>query len=397
MDNYPEFKNLKRFAIMGGTFDPIHTAHLAIAQAALYRMDLERVIFMPTGTPPHKPHITSPQHRLNMTLLATQDNPAFRVSGLETDSRVTTYTIDTIRRIRGFCGMEAEVFMIVGSDTLNSMTSWKDYKQLSGLVDFIVATRPGSKPIVSDELNELFNIYFIDAPEMDISSTAIRDALQMGICADYLIPVSVARYVERYELYTPKHIYDVKTTLKTCAERVSSKRFAHIQGVVRDAGRLARFYGESENTARMAAALHDICKGLTDAETKKLCKTFGVKMDEYAKNFPEIMHGFLGAEVAAREFGVSDENLLNAIRYHTTGRPDMSLLEKIIFVSDLTESGRESYDLIDMVRRYAYTDFDLAVRTGLLLKTRFTAERGKTVHPLSIEALEFYENQTANR
>ena len=121
-----------------------------------------------------------------------------------------------------------------------------------------------------------------------------------------------------------------------------------------------------------------------------------VKKKKGCKNFMEkqtdLIHPFLGAEVARREYQVTDEDILNAIRYHTTGRAGMSLLEKIIFIADYIEPNREKFDGLEEARRLAYLDLDMAMKYILESTIAFVKERGRLLHPLSLEALEYYKH-----
>lgn len=116
-------------------------------------------------------------------------------------------------------------------------------------------------------------------------------------------------------------------------------------------------------------------------------------MDDILEQQPDLIHPFLGAEVAKREYKIKDEDILNAIRYHTTGRAGMSVLEKIVFIADYIEPNREQFEGLDEARRLAYLDLDMAMRFILEQTIEFVKERGRLLHPLSLEALEYYKNR----
>ena len=136
---------MQRIGIMGGTFDPIHYGHLVTAEQAHYQFNLDKVVFVPSGLPPHKvgKHITSPGHRHMMTVLATTSNPHFEVSSIEVDRVGPSYTIDTVRAFRDRYGDEAGLYFITGADAILEMLEWKDSDTLLELCEFIAATRPG--------------------------------------------------------------------------------------------------------------------------------------------------------------------------------------------------------------------------------------------------------------
>lgn len=131
--------------IMGGTFDPVHFGHLRAAEEVLQGFGLERVIFVPSGRPPHKPveEVTPPEHRYLMTLLATADNPQFEVSRMEMDRVGPSYTLDSLKELRREYSPETAFYFITGLDAILEIVTWNGYRELFGLADFIAVTRPG--------------------------------------------------------------------------------------------------------------------------------------------------------------------------------------------------------------------------------------------------------------
>ncbi|MCL2352343.1 MAG: bis(5'-nucleosyl)-tetraphosphatase (symmetrical) YqeK [Firmicutes bacterium] len=154
------------------------------------------------------------------------------------------------------------------------------------------------------------------------------------------------------------------------------------------AAKLAERYGADRRGTFLAAMLHDIAKEIPAAEKLRLCERYGLKPDEIMKRQPDLTHGMLGAEIARRKFGLKDKDALNAICYHTTGRPGMSLLEKIIFISDAIEPNRPGYGGASGLRELAFADIDRAVAASLESAMAYTSAKGKTVHPLGKKALE---------
>ena len=124
---------------------------------------------------------------------------------------------------------------------------------------------------------------------------------------------------------------------------------------------------------------------------RRFCKEFHVDVDEIMLETIDLTHAFLGTEVARREYGVEDEEILSAIKYHTTGKPDMTLMEKIIFISDYIEEGRKKFDTLEESRRLAYEDIDKAMAFILKNTIEYVKERKRTLHPLSVQAYEYYK------
>jgi len=196
-----------RLGIMGGTFDPIHFGHLVAAEEALVQFNLDKVVFMPTGQPARKTHVSvSPsEHRYLMTVLATAGNPDFDVSRMEIDRPGLTYTVDTLKTFRDQYGSDTELHFITGADAVWEIVTWKDAEEFEGLCTFIAATRPGydldaARSEHAEELAKL-NIEFIEVPALAISSTDIRQRAKEGRPISYLVPEPVARYIDKYSLY----------------------------------------------------------------------------------------------------------------------------------------------------------------------------------------------------
>lgn len=193
---------------MGGTFDPIHYGHLAAAEEARELMGLSKVIFVPSGHPPHKDpnELLAAEHRLAMTQLAIADNRAFSVSRVELDREGPTYTIDTLRSLEQQLP-DCELVFIAGADMLLDLASWKDPDKILESYHFAAVTRPGwNLSHLPGRLAPLYERYrshmhILQVPGVAISSTEIRERLQSGRSARYLVPEDVLHYVEKQGLY----------------------------------------------------------------------------------------------------------------------------------------------------------------------------------------------------
>ncbi|NLJ78640.1 MAG: nicotinate-nucleotide adenylyltransferase [Tissierellia bacterium] len=199
----------KKIGIMGGTFDPIHNGHLILAEHSRINFGLDEVLFIPTGNPPHKDEdgISSDIHRYNMTLLAIETNPYFNISTMEMERQGNTYTIDTIRQLQEEYP-SVDFYFILGSDSFSNIDRWKDYMKLVTLCEFIILKRSGTGEdgeldMRVREFNRRYNSSFhiLNAPNIEISSTGIRNNIGMGLSIKYLVPEGVEAYIERERLY----------------------------------------------------------------------------------------------------------------------------------------------------------------------------------------------------
>lgn len=158
------------------------------------------------------------------------------------------------------------------------------------------------------------------------------------------------------------------------------KRYVHSLGVADEAKRLSKKYGADASKAYTAGLLHDCAKGYSADEQIRLCPEYGVTLTSAELNCPPTIHGFLGAEMAARDYGITDGDIINAIRYHTVGRKGMSLLEKIVYIADMTEKNRD-FDGVNKLRKAVDDDLDAALMLSVSQQLALQCERRGTIHP----------------
>lgn len=205
-------EKIHRLGIMGGTFNPIHYGHLVTAEEAYSQFELDKVMFMPSGQPPHKePGEALPaEDRYLMTVIATASNPHFTMSRLEVDRRGPSYTIDTLMVLHQIYPL-AEIFFITGADAILEILTWKDPQKLAKYCSFIAATRPGyslrkfqvALHVEKNQLNKFKpKIHFMEVPILAISSTDIRSRVREGRSIKYLLPDGVANYIYERGFYT---------------------------------------------------------------------------------------------------------------------------------------------------------------------------------------------------
>ncbi len=189
--------------LIGGTFDPIHVAHLFMAEEALEQCALDRVLFVPAPRPPHKDvsDLSPFADRLAMVRLAVTDNPRLDVTDIEARREGASYTIETVRAIRAELGEGEPVSLIIGGDSLVQFRTWKDPERLLSEVELVVARRPGSHDETVDAAIR-DNARFLDMPLLGISSTNIRDRAREGRSIRYLVPETVRSYISEKSLYS---------------------------------------------------------------------------------------------------------------------------------------------------------------------------------------------------
>lgn len=200
---------MSRLGVMGGTFDPIHFGHLLAAEEVRAGFNLEKVLFVPSGTPPHKngKHVTGAIHRYTMTALAISGNPHFHVSTIEVDRPGPSYTVDTITTLKSQLPIDTEILFITGADVIVDILSWKDTQRLLTLCEFVAVMRPGYSisgiDRVKEQLGSLASrVHIFPATGLDISSSDIRERVKTGRPIKYLVPEPVEEYINKMGFYT---------------------------------------------------------------------------------------------------------------------------------------------------------------------------------------------------
>ena len=205
-------KKIKRLGIMGGTFDPVHYGHLVTAETARAQFNFDKVIFIPSGCPPHKigQKITEAQHRYLMTVLAVNTNIFFEVNRIEIERQGNSYAFDTVLQLKKEFGPEWELYFITGADAVLEILTWKNIRRLIEICTFVAATRPGfDLSVLDNKLEQISSIakdkfLTFEVPALSISSTDIRQKVASGKPIKYLLPESVERYIDTNNLYKEK-------------------------------------------------------------------------------------------------------------------------------------------------------------------------------------------------
>ena len=187
-----------RLGVMGGTFDPIHNGHLVAASEVAAALNLDQVVFVPTGNPTQKPEVTGGEHRYLMTVIATAANPRFMVSRVDIDRDKPTYTVDTLTDLKTTYP-DAELFFITGSDAIAQILAWKEVQRLWDLAHFVAVSRPGHALQIPDV--PVGTVTVVEVPALSISSTDCRSRVLKGEPIWYLVPDGVVQYIGKHGLY----------------------------------------------------------------------------------------------------------------------------------------------------------------------------------------------------
>lgn len=183
---------------------------------------------------------------------------------------------------------------------------------------------------------------------------------------------------------------EFKKITKELESNLDSKRFEHTLGVAYTAASMAMAYGMDVKTAQLAGLLHDCAKAYSDEKKLSLCEKYGLTISDVERENPGLLHAKLGSYLAKKKYDVEDQDVLNAIEFHTTGRPDMSCLEQIVFIADYIEPSRKPLPDIDTVRKLAFTDLDKCMYKILKDTLDYLGTGNKAVDPMTQKTFDFY-------
>ena len=372
-----------KIAIFGGSFDPVHAEHVNMVKAAQAALGTDKVIVIPAFIPPHKQDraLAAPQDRLNMAKLAFAGVKNCEVSAYELNAGGTSYTYLTLGYFKEKYP-DARLYFLVGADMLKDFYTWKQPETILSLAELVACNREGEKINFSAEQMRFFakfrkKFLSIEYTGRDISSTKARVLAAFGEDLKPYLPFDVIDYIEANELYRIRGVKEALAYLKP-------SRRKHTLGVALTAAKYAAKYKLPERKVILAAALHDVAKNMP--LTAPELAGFALQEEVPAP----VLHQYAGAYVAEHSLGIDDEDVLNAVRYHTSGRPNMSELEKLIFLSDMLEPGRD-FKGIEKLRRALENDLNECMYLSLKHELKYLKRGGGTIYPLTFRAYEYYK------
>ena len=381
---------MPKIGIIGGTFDPIHNGHTEMAKKALERLKLSKVLFMTGGNPPHKKEcdITDAEIRHEMVKATIKKNKKFEAFDYEIKKQGYSYTAETLEYLKKE-NPKNDYYFIMGADSLDYIDKWYKPEVVFSLAKIVVFSRSDYDcRKKTDMLLSKFGaqIIILDDDIPDISSTMIRNYADMGQSISRFVHEDVEKMIWTKRLYRGE-FSELRVKVMNSLEE---KRYAHTLGVCKAAVKMAKVYREDVKKAYMAALLHDCAKNIPKDEMYELCREKNVELDKYEKELPMLVHAKLGAVIAKEKYNVADEDIINAVKWHTLGRCEMSKLEKIIFVADMVEEHR-NFPGVDRLREVMYDNLDRMVYLCYESTIKFNEEKGNTIHPAAYEIRDYYK------
>lgn len=389
-----------KIGIYGGTFNPPHLGHVTAARAVFELLKLDRLLMIPDRLPPHKDlpeDSASARDRLEMTRLAGEQTglgDRVQVLDLELKREGKSYTADTLEEIRRMYPAD-ELWLLMGTDMFLTLQAWHDPQRILSLAGIAAfgRTEEDTEELFSVQREYLYRtypgarIFTLTIPGVvDVSSTQLREQLAQGR-GGAALPPAVYGYILRHGLYGVqadlKHL-TISQLRPVALSYLKYKRIPHVLGTEQEAIRLAERYGADVEKARVAALLHDCTKKLDMEEQLALCRQYGIELDELEQKALKLLHAKTGAAIARDVFGV-DEEIYNAIWWHTTGHAHMTLLEKIIYLADYIEPSRD-FPGVDKLRKVCYEDLNKGLLLGLEMSIQEMTDMGNPVHRATVEA-----------
>lgn len=378
----------ERIALFGGTFDPIHNGHVQLAREFAARLSLHRVLFMPTFVPPHKvkPDLAPAVDRLAMCRLACEPYAELEVSDLEINRRGASFTVFTLEALKRQ-HPDAELFLLTGADMFLTLSTWYRFADIADMATLCAAPRD---EVTADllvgyakKLEQQGARCVVEAiPIVEISSTEIREKAAAGKALEGLVPPAVEDYIVQKQVYTANKTYrnTEDQYVDILRGRLTPKRFHHSLEVAKQARHLAEKYGTDPEKAYAAGLLHDILKDTDNDSQLKILKEFGILLDAVEKQAPKLWHARSGAVFLEHILGITDTEILEPVRYHTTGRAGMTMPDIVLYLADFTSADRD-YPDVEIMRDLTEKDWRAAMQYALAYTIRDLQEQQRPVHP----------------
>ncbi len=383
---------MAKIGIFGGTFNPIHKGHVSLVKQARNACNLDCVWIIPSNQPPHKTvtSLAPNEMRKEMCQIAFKDEKIFPVSDIEFQIGGQSYTIQTLRMLKEKYPNDT-FYLILGSDMIYSFDLWKDYKQILKLAVVVAGAREKAQRETMQEKAEKLcqsggDVRIIPIEAKPMSSTKIRMMLSQGLDVSSYLDPDVFLYIKKNGLYRYSGMKNILSEIQPIIkQRLTKARYLHTICVANQAKKLAEHYHMDADIASLCGYLHDIMKNRPKEEMLRYLQDNGILLSKTERNIPAVWHAIAGALYCKLELGIQDAQIINAIRYHTTGRKNMTRLEKVLFVADATGEDRD-YEETEQIRKESFRSLDAAVLSCLEQNFRFLLEIERPIHPDSIKA-----------
>ena len=393
---------MAKIGIFGGTFNPPHRGHLQAASEAYRTLGLDLVIFIPDAQPPHKDIPDgSPdgQTRLELVKAAISELPFAQADDLELRRVGKSYTADTLKELRLRFPSDT-LYLLTGTDMFLSLHTWYHPEEICRDAVIVGMHRNqedrdtefrAKKKLLENEYHA--KVILIENDVLEISSSRVRRLLVLGGAEAY-VPAPVLEMIRQRRLYnTDKNYRNLpeEELRRVAIGLLKESRVNHVLGCADTARLLAKKYGADEVAAYRAGLLHDVTKAIDGEDQLLLVDKYGILISDFERTHPKLLHAKTGAYVARYVFGESEE-IQRAIFWHTTGKADMSLLEKILYLADYMEPTRD-FPGVEALREITWIDLDRALLLAFNMCIEELIRENKSVCADSREARDYIARQ----
>lgn len=371
---------MSKIGIFGGTFNPVHLEHVNIVKNAIKELGLTKVMVVPTYMPPHKNTLPAPAgDRVNMLKIAFSEVKNAEISLYEVDKQGKSYSYQTVEHFKKLYP-DSELYFICGGDMLTDFKTWKNPSQILKNARLAVFGRENFFTDYQAEtryFKENFNDSFVKLNYVgkDFSSTKIRTYLSLRVSTKGLIDDNVYDYIVKNGLYLGDKYS------KYILENLPEKRRIHTANVVCTALSKVKELNLDYQKVYLASLLHDVAKYLNPKDYPNA----NIPCDVPAP----VLHAFLGAYVVEHVLGIDDIEVIDAVRYHTSGKPNMSTLAKLIFTADMVEEGRD-YEGVEILRELYKKDLEIAFRECLKEEILHLINKKSLIYHQTLDAYDYY-------
>lgn len=391
-----------KIGIYGGTFDPPHKGHLYLANEAKSQLGLDELWVVVSGNPPHKDDsaVSGRLLRYEMCRIALLDESGIILKDYEMSRSSNCYSYELLQWIKE-SHKEDELYFLMGEDSLELFETWRKPEIIAKCANLVVAVRNDDNKTVESmrplakEIESKYDtrVFLLKTSNMPVSSSNIRQLVKENKPIDEFVSDGVYEYIKYHRLYEENVEYDLRDLSMRMQESLGEHRFLHSVGVMDTAASLAMRYGYPVNIARVAGILHDCAKKYDNKKLLKLCGKYGLEVTEAEEKAPHLLHAKVGAYMAYDRFGVTDPDIIHAIKTHTTGEAGMSLLGKIIFVADYIEPLRDKAIRLGEIRQVAFYDLDLATLMILEDTISYLKKNDFYMDEKTLETYEYYKQK----
>ncbi|HHX49764.1 MAG TPA: nicotinate (nicotinamide) nucleotide adenylyltransferase [Clostridiales bacterium] len=368
-----------KVGVFGGSFDPLHNGHKVIINMAIELLNLDLMVLVPSFNPPHKSKSSASfNDRYAMLVEEFKDNKKIKVERIEEEMGLEySYTYVVLDILKSFYG--DDLYYIIGADSMIDFSTWKFPQIVASQATLVVIKRAGyfnlDEAIMFAKSQYNSNVIELDIKTDDISSSVLRGQLELfEPDAKKFIPKEAYRYIINNNLYS-----NYKEIIDKLKSNLSQKTFEHSKRTTLFALQYITKLKIPFHKAFLASLLHDCAKGIEGS----------IEDIEKLNTTKEVYHQFLGATLAKEIYEIDDEDILNAIKYHTTGRENMSSLEKLVYIADKLEPGRQ-YEGLDAIRQRLNENFNFAFNMLLKFNLEYLKSNKENIDSRTISTYLWY-------